>query len=165
MARTAKGLYGQGTISTLMPLGHCSGDTGWRKRGVDQRVGWPAVPGQVTSPASLSLAAARSEPHGTSAVPQREHGTVPGQRVRAGCTQGGWGQGGPQVRALHQGGRVHIRGCLTGPGRAEQGQNSSTEQCQNSTEPVPEPVQNQCIMPISDTRPTTRPPDQPPDIG
>ena len=135
------------------------GDTGWQTGGVDQRVEWARVQGQVTCLESLSTGAAKSEPQ-----------QVSRRRRRRGAAM----LVGPQpavVRVVYpgwQGGRVGagyahytrwdecIYGVLDGPfralARAGAGQNST----RTSTRTVPGPGPEQCH-----TRPTTRPPTQP----
>ena len=118
--------------------------------------------GQVTSHASLATGAARSEPSGllwrARGVPQR---CVPGLavlRVVPGCTQGAGVHGGAKVRALHQGGRVHIRGIL----KARLGQGRGQGQCQKLCN---NGARTSAIMAITTTRPPDTPTTQHPTSG
>lgn len=113
------------------PVRAITGDTGWRTGGVDQRVRRASVTGQVTSPVHVSYGAAQSEPHGCLPAPSMQCCcmTVVRERVVPGMVYPGWwGQGRPRIRALHRGGRVHIRrarkGHMAGQARAGTGQNS-----------------------------------------
>ena len=120
----------------------------------------PCLTGQVTSRASMSKGAAKSEPSGHPALLRPLHRrrvrTTVRQR-RAGCTRGERGVRVSAGGAHHTRGNECIYGVILRLGWARAGPRTVQEQCQNSARTVQEQCHN-CTLHRPPDHPTTRHP-------